>query len=350
MQHSDSLLLTRIIGLPSVAPTSYCDLTEADFVRLFPLSIKNKVPVLFLEKALEQSPNSEFLTKTYQVYLQKVTSAKNLIKQVVEVLDRAQLDYAIFKTIKPFPAFGADVDVILFNRRDFYRACHSLSIHGYRLEGHGAFSATFLNVDSQMNVDLHLQIAVSRLVYMDVQLLREHVIKINFEGVLVPVLDNPASLVTDATHSIYKEQLLTLSDFYCVMSEVVGKNCRQVEFILDLANKTHSSLAAKSVLVLADRLVRNAFDRTVSEVAEAVELIQVNRVEKIVIDSLVTRLTQEYALPYGYPPLAVAAFFASKISNDPTMRATLGGQVLETVTNLPYLWENIRLHMKGEAS
>jgi hypothetical protein len=350
MKHSDSLLLTRIIGLPSIEPIRFFDLTEADFARLFPLAIKNKVPVLFLEKALEQSPDSEYLQKTYQIYLKRVTSAKNLIKYVVEVLGRAQLDYAIFKTIKPFPAFGADVDVILFNRRDFYRGWHSLAVHGCKLEGHGAFSATFLNVASQINVDLHFQIAVSRLVYMDVQLLREHVVKINFDGMLVPVLDSPASLVTDATHSIYKEQSLTLSDFYCVISEVVGKNCQQLESMLDLTMKTHASLSAKSVLVLADRLVRNTFNNSIPEVAKAAELIQVNRVEKKVINFLVTHLEQEFKLPYGYPPLAVAASFASKISNDPTMRGTLVRQFLETITNVPYLWENIRLHMKGEAS
>lgn len=350
MKHSDSSLLTRIVGLPSVQPIQFFDLTEADFIRLFPLALKNKVSVLFLEKALELSPESEFLQKTYQIYLKKLVSAKNLIKNVVEVLGRAQVDYAIFKTIKPFPAFGADVDVILFNREDFYEAWHSLAVHGCRLEGHGPFSATLLNVDSQINVDLHFQIAVSQLVYMDVQLLRAHVVKTKFDGLSVPVLDSSASLVTDATHSIYKEQSLTLSDFYCVISEVVGKSSQQLESMSDLAMKTHASLSVKFVLLLADRLVRNTFHKRIPEISEAADLIQINQVEKKVIDSFMSHLEEEFTLPYGYSALAVAASFASKISNDPTMRGTLIGQSLETITNMPYLLRNIRLHMKGEAS
>jgi len=350
MKHFDSQLLAEIIGFPSIESVPSRDLIDSDFTRIFPLAVKNKVPLLFLEKSLKIRPESKFLIDTYQSYLGRVNSSKSLINNIVEVLDRAELDYAIFKTIKPFSSFGADVDVILFSRKSFYDAWSHLVKNGCELAGYGAFSATLYSAPHVMNVDLHFQIGVSRLIYLDVRLLQDHVVRINYDKSSAPILDNQASFVADVTHSIYKEQLLTLSDFYVVANGILSMNSHQLESTLDLVKKAHATFSAKAVLLLTDRLTRLTFNRTIPAIVEAAELINVNRIEAKVINFLMTRLELDFKLPFSYPLLAVAAAFLLKLPKDPTMRGTLAGQSVELVTNLPYLWENIGLHMKGEVS
>jgi hypothetical protein len=347
MNQSDTQLLMKIIGMPNIKPAPPKDLTESTLIRLFPLAIRNKMPILFLENALAHCAESEYLQTAYRIYMKKAKLARTLIKQVAQVLDHTQLDYAMFKTIRPFKSFGADVDVILFNRQDFEQACSVLRNNGYELAGYGAFSTTLDTASHEMGVDLHLQISVSRLVYMDTQLLREHVTETNVDGVQVRTLDKPASFVTDATHSIYKEQLLTFSDFYTIVFEILSMNRQELKAMTNLVNSAHATLSARAVLMLTERLVALAFNKTVPQITEAAKLVRVNEIEERIVHFLVANLEQNFKLPYNYPPLAVAAAFVAKICTDSMMRGSLAGQAMELITNMPYLLENILLHMKG---
>jgi hypothetical protein len=349
MVDSDTQLLLETIGIPNFRTMPPTSINETTLIRLFPLAVRNKVPILFLEQALKICGDSERLQDTYQTYLQKAKLFRAIIKNVATVLNQDGLDYALFKTIKPFQSFGADVDVILFNRQDFKRACSSLRKNSYKLAGNGAFSVTLDNQSHQMGVDLHLQISVSRLVYMDLKLLREHVTETNVNGVKVRTLNKPATFVTDATHSIYKEQLLTFSDFYTTISEILSMDGQQLHALANLANKAHASLSAKAVLMLTDRLVKIVFKRTIPQVTETAELIPVSRIEEKVIRFLVAHLEQHFKLPYAYSPLAVAMAFLAKVRADPAMRSSLAGQFMEVIRNMPYLLENALLHMKGSA-
>jgi hypothetical protein len=350
MGHSDTQLLMEIVGMPSIKPINLTNSTETSLVRLIPLAIKNKVPVLFLEKALELSAGSEYLQNRYQVYMERARTARSFMKQVAQVLDQTQSDYAIFKTIKPFQSFGADVDVILFNRHDLERVYCSFRNRGFGIVGHGPFSATLYAPFYGMGVDLHVQIAVSHLVYLDIQILKESVTETNVEGMKVRILNRPASFVADATHSIYKEQSLTLADLYTAFFELLSMNGPQLEAMAQLANRVHAALSVKAVLVVANRLLTLAFNDAIPGATEAVELIHVTKIEESIIRFLTTNLNQNFELPYKYPLWAVAAAFAYKIRSDPTMRGSVARQTAEIILNMPYLFENIRLHMKGETN
>jgi len=349
MKDLDTQLLVEIIGMPNIASACSNGLSEATLMRLFPLAIKNKVPILFLEKALKLHAESEYLQTTYEIYSKRAAVARNLIKRVFEVLNNAHLDFAVFKTVKPFPSFGADVDVILFSREDFMQALNSLRRNGCELAGYGAFSATLYSAPHVMNVDLHLQISVSRLVYLDTKLLREHITGIIVDDVQVPVLDGPASLITYSAHSIYKEQILTYSDFYIIVFEILQMDKRKLEITANLANELHAGLCTKTTLLLADNLIRSILNRSVPEIIRAAEMIKVSEIEKRVIHYLTSNLEQSTKLPYSYPPSAVAAAFASKVFSDPIMRGSVADQSFEAITNLPYFLKNVLLHMKGEA-
>jgi hypothetical protein len=342
-------MLAKIVGLPTIEPQKTPNLTESELSSLLEIALKNKIPVLFIEKALQQYPESKVLKSAYQAYSKKVTAAKNLVRYVNIVLDKANINYAIFKTIKPFPSFGADVDVILFSRDEFYSAWRALTFKGCRLEGYGAFSASLLDVASEMNVDLHLQIAVSQLVYMDVRQLKDHVVRREFNGLSVPVLDSHASIITDTTHALFKEQLLTYSDIYLIVSALQGVDSRQMQSTLDLITKTHSALAAKTAVTLINHLTKQAFNKTIPEVVQLDNLICLNSVEQKVMNFLKAQFEHEFNLPYNYHIFGVAAAFISKMCQDPVMRASSAHQFWETITNTPYLWKNVRLHMKGEA-
>jgi hypothetical protein len=349
MSDLDTQLLVKIIGMPNISPTCLNDVSEVTLKRLFPLAVKNKVPILFLEKALKLHSESEYLQTTYKTYSKRASVARSLIRRVCEVLNNVHLDFVIFKTVKPFPSFGADVDVILFSREDFMQAFESLIQNGCKLDGYGAFSATLYSAPHVMNVDLHLQISVSRLVYLDTKLMRGHIAGINVDDTQVPVLDGPASIITYSAHSIYKEQILTYADFYTIVFEILQMDERKLEITANLANELHAGLCTKTTLLLADNLIRTILNRSVPEIRRAAELIKVSTIEKKIIEYLTSNLEQNLKLPYGYPPSAVAAAFASKVFSDPILRGSVADQISEVITNLPYLLKNVLLHMKGEA-
>lgn len=348
MKNSDTLLLMKVIGIPNIQTEPIKDLNEATLIRLFPLAVRNKVPLLFLENALDLCKDSNYLQSIYEDYAEKSQSAKSLIKEIAEALVQNQVDYVIFKTIKPFRSVGADVDVIFFSRQDLTRAWYSLQEIGCKLAGYGAFSVTLYNPTYKMNVDLHLQMSVSRLVYMNKQLLQEYVTETNFNGALVPVFENPASLVIDAAHSIHKEQLFMLSDYYTTIFETSNMNKQQRKSMMNLAELSHVAFCLKAVLMLVDKLTAVAFKKNISAINEMAQMVHVNKFEDKAIRILITHFEQNLKLPYKYHPMTVAVAFMARVFKDPMLRGTLAGQFKEMVTNMPYLLENTLLHVKRE--
>ena len=348
VKHSDTLLLMRIIGSPNPRTEFSYDLNEDLLLHLFPLAIKNKVPLLFLERAINICTDSKSLKDLYQAYLEKARLALSLVKEVNRILSQTQINYVLFKTFKPFPFVRTDVDIIFFSREDLKQACYTLRSQGYKLAGYGAFSITLFSPKHNMNIDLHLEISVSRLVYINKQLLQEYVTEVNMDGNRIPVLGPPATLATVIAHSLYKEQMFTLSDYYETDIHVSNMTERQLRSLVSLAEQAHVGFSIKAGLMLVNALTKVAFKKTVPAITETAEMIHVSEIEERTIQLLLDQFVKNVRLPYKYPPLAIAVAFMMKAFRDPVMRSTLPHQFVEMVTNASYLSESTLFHMRRE--
>ncbi len=353
MRLLDTIRLMQVIGQPHTrvsASERFADylLDERALLNLLPLAIRNKVPLLFLEKAEMSCKNSRHLTHMYQTYLEKWKLTLELMKDISRTLAEYDADYAIFKTIEPFPFVKSDIDILFFAHEDFVKSCHTLQRRNFKFLGSGPYSITLHSVKHETNIDLQLEISVSRLVYLDKSILQKHVTEINIDGYAIPVLEPPASLITIISHSFYKEQILTLSNYYTAVMEILAMNKLQRRTICILSEKLDVDLSTKLILEFVQALTVTAFKKHIQPVAEITQSISINGMEATARQISHGGFDKCKELPYKYQPISIALAFASKLLKDPLMRQTMSSQLLNSISEAPDLILSILRHLKRE--
>ena len=341
-------MLMRVIGYPYAQSESVHDVKEDVLLNLLPLAIENKIPLLFLENAVALCKESSSLQTQYQIFLRKAQMFTSLMGEVSKVLAKAQTDYVVFKTFRPFPFVTVDADILFFSREEFFRAHRELRKY-YKLGGFGAYSITLHDQKRDIGLDLHLDISVSRMVYMNIQLLREYLTQVTVDGYDVSVLAPPAAIVTLLSHSLYKEQRLTLSDYYTTVIQILKMPLNDQKTLVDLAEQLKVGLSLKLALTLVNLLTKMAFGRTSSVIADITKMIPIDEIEETAMQMCVNKFEQSVQLPLKYPLLPVSFALLMKSLKDPLMRSTVVNQFLEVFTNTPKFLKAALPHVKGTA-
>jgi hypothetical protein len=347
MKDSDTIKLIRIIGLPDNSTNmNRKDCSEGELLRLMQLAIKNKVPLLFLENAIEICDESDSLKRLHRVYQKNLESTLSLVKETSELLCRENIDCVLFKTLKPFPFTVSDLDILFFTYENLTKAHHLLLNHGFTLAGYGPNSISLYNFKHAMNVDLQLEIAVSRLIYIDKKLLRQFVTEIDVNDAKVNVLEPPASLATVLAHSLYKEQLFTLSDYYTTVMVLLKMTDKQRRTFVELAKRAHIESSVKTILVLINAITKVVFGRTNSTVNETLQMTESYEIEDKMINLFPSNFIQNTELPYKFHPLTLITAFSTKTFNDPVLRGTMPQQLVEIIKKPSEFMEAVMFHIK----
>lgn len=186
-----------------------------DLQPLYRYAAKNRMTLLYLD-ALERRgiemfrEDREKLSKTY-------SHAINLMLRVSDLLEEAGLDYAFFKSLRPYREATVDVDLLAFGS-GYLDALKLMNKAGYSLLERGALSATFRDPVSKLGVDVHDEIGVSYVIYLDKEKLSEHVVRREVSGLgFVRTLSPAADLLAVISHSVMKEHMYALSEYYSTL-------------------------------------------------------------------------------------------------------------------------------------
>ena len=333
MSRSAELTLMKVIGLPNSFVRDHPKLDEKKLLGAYPVSVKNRVPFFFLDQANSFYENIPSLKKLYAIYLQKAKSTLDFISKVSEILHQTDVKFVIFKTLRPFPFVTVDIDILFLDLQSLAKACSALSSHGCSLGGYGAYSVTLYNPIYNINVDLQSEIAVSRLVYVNKNLLKKHIRIIRLNGNQIPVFDQSIDLALVIAHSFYKEQIFTLADYFTTVIQMTNMTERQHRILAEFAELASTELGVKLFLNLTDALTKLVFHENLAVLANTAEIISANDFERKIIHRVIKHFRQKLKLPYKYPPVVIATAFIKKAVKDPTMRSGLIKQSIEPLKN-----------------
>ena len=212
-EKSQSALLVNLIGIPNVRKPDLSQLKTENITNFLKLAEKNKIPLLFLREAaskIELEATKTMLLK----YEEKYERSIELTKFVASAFKKSDINYTFFKTMKPFPYVPSDVDVLFWTNSDLKKAVRTLTGEGCKVLAEDTYGVTMFSPLHDLNIDLTTQIAVSGLIYVNKESLVNHTRELEFYGTTVKTLNSPADLVVVTAHSIFKEQMFTLSDYY----------------------------------------------------------------------------------------------------------------------------------------
>jgi hypothetical protein len=265
---SKSTLVVRSIGIPGVFNPTLTNLRTEDVPSFLQVAEKNKIPLLFLRTIVSGVSDHPFVSALLR-YEQRHQRTLDLVKFVSSILEEEKIRYTFFKTLKPFPYVPSDVDILLWSNDDLKSLEKRLNGEDCVSLERDAYGVTMFNSTYKLNIDLTTQIAVSGMVYMNKELIFDHVNEINFYGNMVQTLDPPAELLAVMAHSVFKEQIFTLSDYYTLVL-----SAQYWEEASKLAEKLHLKHALETVLKLTNSITVSAFGslRPLSRKTKALEI------------------------------------------------------------------------------
>lgn len=256
---NSTLKLLRTIGSPFASDKEMPE-NRDESLELYDYATKNKIGLLYLETLKEQGKLSEFgLVPEYDRELKKHNEQLITTIRVSKLLNSIDCNYAIFKSIMPFPAVPNDVDMVHFGsdaeferiakvmlQSDYTEVC--VGVDSSQREFHDTRVCEHLDLNKKdvYDIDIYQEIAASYIIYLDKNKIREHITKIDVEGNLIKVLNPEAELVAIIIHSIIPEMLCTLLVYYATLHYLARMNLENINRLIDIAWKNNVTFPVKA--------------------------------------------------------------------------------------------------------
>lgn len=332
-----TLEILRTIGSP-LSPNQGSEAAAGESGELYRLAAKNKVSLLFL-KALEQQGR---LNELKQKYEEECIRYLNLFKAAGKasyILESANIEYAIFKTIKPYPAVPSDIDIIILGEHGRYKkavetllkadylpsiadildvntltspdkykqAVEILTKPTYEKAHISPTGVGLRDTGHDCIVDLQKEVAASYIIYMDKDKFQKHLIKAELSGegearILIPELD----LAVIIAHSLM-EQTFHLGEFYSFAYYLSKMDDSQIDGFINIIRENNIRAAAKACATISARLHREAY----GTVPEKIEFI-LGKLGKDTAEAKAL-VRSNFKTPHRYRALTVAGVLTEKL-------------------------------------
>lgn len=264
---------------------------------LYEYSVKNRMPTSFLEKFADLTKfpaMKELAAHEQEDYLRMLDA----VSRVSQLLGSSNIRHAMFKTIRPYRSTTVDIDTIIFgNHSDYRKTLKTMKNANYLMLAKGPMSATFWDKIANIGIDIYDEIAVSALCYMDKdKLARFHKTTKLPNGAEASLLAPEADLLAIVAHSIIKEQMYTLSEYYSFINYLTKL---KVDVFLDLLKETNLTNAARTHASITGLLFEATHRRTSEKLHRIVETLGQDDFETSRI------LRHNLQTPHKYHPITV---------------------------------------------
>jgi len=247
--------LLHTIGSPFESKSKQDDICESENV--FTYANRNKIGFYYLE-TLRQAGKLNKLKDIYEKEYIRVQNQRKAITRLASILNPANIEYTLFKTIKPFPSYGKDADVMIMGNMDQYKSaiwllvragylpCLPDIINGIDINqvenysktvnvlssptygvGHISVTGTDL-IDPVNDVDIDLQVdfGTSYLIWMNKSIWKDYIYKVdlnNNNDLTVHTLRPEMDMVITVAHNAM-EQATFIGDYYSFMTQLTSIN------------------------------------------------------------------------------------------------------------------------------
>ncbi|MCW3995290.1 MAG: nucleotidyltransferase family protein [Candidatus Bathyarchaeota archaeon] len=296
----NSLSLVKAIGLPGIIESKAP--LPSEYLNLFHLAKLNKIPLLYLES--HRFEGNPFLEAQLLLFKRRYEQTLELTAHTATLFDKYGIRYVLFKTLKPFPYVPSDIDILLLSKSDLRKAFVVLKERQCKVLDKDIYGMTIESPMYQINLDLTTEIAVSGLVYIDKTQLYKSISQVKVKDVEVQTLAPHVDMVVSAAHSMYKEQMYLLSDYY-----TLALSLKYFKEALDFARNVCVQYALETSLKMTYDIILNAFGSSDFSPEESVKSLSVYKYKS-------AAWNQIFEFPAKYPINIIQRALLEKILKD----------------------------------
>ncbi|MFX0137513.1 MAG: hypothetical protein ACFFDN_28000 [Candidatus Hodarchaeota archaeon] len=306
--------ILQIIGTPFLQSKIKNMQYIENYKELYYYAFRNRIPLLFLD-ALKRDHSIGNLNYKYELLNKISLNSINAISKISRILKKSQINFTFFKSVRPYHEKTVDIDVLIFNS-DYKKAFQILKREGYRLLEVGPLSVTFLDVKNDINIDIYNEVGVSYIIYLDKNKLKKSIINKKLQnGETIQTLNPGADIITIIAHSIIKEQLYVLSEYYTTLYYLANMNDRELNSFLSLVQECGMSFSVKTHLGITALIHLQAYGFLPMHILKLVKKMGFNRLD------LLRAYENNLILPHKFHPLTIAKAFIGLLQNNKSRKS-----------------------------
>ncbi len=287
--------LLKVLGSPYELTT--ISINQNRLMELSRVSEKNRMLFFYLDKVGKRDFGE--IAYLYDKEYSRYVKTNDAIARASKVLSDANIEHAFFKTVRPYTSTTVDLDILILKEVNcFLKSVKAMQNAGYELIVRGPRSTTLCDREADIGVDLYEQVAVSFLTYMDKQTLVDYSTTTNLpNGENIRTLTPEADLACIIAHSMIKEQMYTLSEYYTYIFYLRQMNIKN---FLKIVTQNHIKIAARTHTAITALLHYTAHKTIPKELQQILKGLGGENFET-------TRLAKrEYKTPHKYHPITIA--------------------------------------------
>lgn len=322
----------RVVGSP-FASSSQKPSTEGNS-GLYTYAQKNRMSLLCLE-ALKKLGKLDLLQKEYDKLIGDYAKTERAVCRLSKILDEADIDYAFFKSIRPYQEVTVDIDILIFGSR-YKEVIQVFHRAGYTFLGDGPLSTTFRDMEARIDLDIYDEVGVSHIIYLDKDVLANFVGDRKLSnGEVVPSLVPEADLLAVIAHSVVKEQIYVLSEYYTTLYYLAKMKYSALNSFLSLVEKCRMRLAAKTHLGITALLHHLAHGYMPISLMQLLKELDMDRLELVHVQEM------GFQMPHKYDFLTIIRALIEKFGEEKARRS-LASQTLNML-NLKFTSSVIKM-------
>jgi len=268
-----TIALLRLIGSPFLQMhqkyASYSGL-------LYSTAERNKIPLMYLSTiALDKRQK----IPEYVYHYTRLQRLLEIVAEISDLFERKDLNYVIFKTLRPYTEDVADIDVLnLGLLTDYRKMIEILEENGYVLMEAGVYCTTFADYKTRFKtkvmIDVYNEISVSHLIYLDKRRLSDYAIKRNLpEGNTSKIFAPEVELLATIAHSAIKENKYILAEYYTTLYYLAEMDRASISRFVDLTRDNKLVNAARWHLTITSLLHKMAYGTIPEKLEEVLSML-----------------------------------------------------------------------------
>lgn len=283
---------------------------------MYRFATRNRVALFCLTKLLEQREDP-FLQKEYERLNSRFEKTAQVFPRVSRLLDSGGVDYAFFKSLRPYREATVDLDILIFGDH-VHVAVELLGDGGYETLEDGGLSTTLYDRDVHLNLDLYDEIGVSRIVYLDKDRLRNFTaVERLGDGVEAKSLDAKADLIAVLTHSVIKEQLYVLSEYFTTLGLIARIRGSEIDDFVNLVIGCNVEFSVSTHLQITAYLHNYVYGFVPRELQRVVDSLKARTREDV-------RLARNrFEMPHRYGSITLAKSLMEKMEEPKARRSVI---------------------------
>ncbi len=314
---SNTYELIKMIGSPFSDRLPEID--EKTLEQVYDHAFSDRVALLYLDLHRKKTRLTPALEEKYQVLKQRRDNTLGVIGDLGECLNPMGSDsYAVFKSLKPYPATPNDTDVIVFGgKQEFETALNILYDKDYFFHEWAPMQTTLIHPEGRGKtgkgkkggtwyVDMYSDISTDYFLYIDKRSLIPHVETRIVDGRPVQNVKKEIELAIILFHNVFPERTFQLEHFYMPLYHLAEPDF-DTDLMISFARQQRLTRALSVNLTLVAHIHKQVFGFVPQILTSVLDRIGEDSAE------LARFIAKEEITPYMISPATFWKTFFDKI-------------------------------------